>query len=205
MYNYEDALLAQGFENIAGCDEVGRGPLAGPLVVAAVILDPKKKIVGLSDSKKLSAKKRHQLSNEIYKHAKNVACAIISVDEVDTLNVYQASKTGMYRAIEKLENADYVLSDAMVLDALSLPHQALIKGDNLSASIAAASIIAKVKRDALMVELAEKYPNYGFAKHKGYPTKQHLKALREHGVSAVHRKSFKPVKKLIETQMKLDV
>lgn len=205
MYSYEEALLSQGFENIAGCDEVGRGPLAGPLVVAAVILNPQKKIEGLSDSKKLSEKKRKELFEQIYTHAKSVVVSIVSVHEVDTLNVYQASKTGMYRAIEKLDNVDYVLSDAIVLDRLSLPHQAIIKGDNLSASIAAASIIAKVKRDELMVELAKTYPGYGFEQHKGYPTKQHLKALQEHGVCSVHRKSFKPVQKLIETQMTLDV
>lgn len=203
MYNYEKALWSRGYKYIAGCDEVGRGPLAGPIVVAAVVLDSHNPIEGLNDSKALSEKQRNALAKKIYRCAKEVSYVIIPVEEVDSLNVLRASKKGMYEAIKSLTKVDYVLSDAMPLNDLNIPSQSLIKGDSLSASIAAASIIAKTKRDQLMVEYALLYPEYGFEQHKGYPTKKHLDALSEHGICEIHRKSFKPVQMQINKQTSL--
>jgi len=204
MYKYEEALLKRGYRTIAGTDEVGRGPLAGPLVCAAVILDPHNKIEGLNDSKKLSEKKREFLFDEIKKKA--IAFSIVYIDEetIDDINIYQASKKGMLDAIEQLSvKADYVLSDAMPLG--DIKHESIIKGDSKSASIAAASILAKVDRDRFMVELSKKHPEYGFEKHKGYPTKQHIEALNTYGVLDVHRKTYKPVYDKLHEQMKLEI
>ena len=204
MYKYEEALLKRGYRTIAGTDEVGRGPLAGPLVCAAVILDPHNKIEGLNDSKKLSEKKREFLFDEIKKKA--IAFSIVYIDEetIDEINVYQASKKGMLEAINKLSiEAEYVLSDAMPLG--DIKHESIIKGDTKSASIAAASILAKVDRDRFMVALAKKYPEYGFEKHKGYPTKQHLEALNRYGVLDIHRKTYKPVYDKLNEQFSLDI
>lgn len=204
MYQYENELYKKGYRHIAGTDEVGRGPLAGPLVCAAVILNRDVIIDGLNDSKKLSEKKREALFDEIKEKAH--AYSIVYIDEatIDEINIYQASKKGMLKAIEKLPTkAEYVLSDAMPLG--DIPHQSIIKGDSKSASIAAASILAKVERDRFMVELAKKYPEYGFEKHKGYPTKQHLEALNKYGVLDIHRKSYKPVYEKLNEQIKLDI
>jgi ribonuclease HII len=204
MYQYETELLLKGYRKIAGTDEVGRGPLAGPLVCAAVILNPNIIIDGLNDSKKLSEKKREFLSDEIME--KSLAYSIVYIDEetIDDINIYQASKKGMLEAINQLPiKADYVLSDAMPLG--DIPHLSIIKGDSKSASIAAASIIAKVERDRFMVKLAEQYPEYGFEKHKGYPTKQHIAALQKYGVLDIHRKSYKPVFDKLNEQIKLDI
>ena len=206
MYQYENALWAKNLQYVAGCDEVGRGPLAGPLVCAAVILNPKQPIEGLYDSKALSEKKRVQLYDHICEKA--LAYHIHFTDEttVDKKNVYRASREGMIAALQALQHpVDYVLSDAMPLHGLNIPYQSIIKGDQLSATIAAASILAKVARDRHMIDLAKTYPDYGFEKHKGYPTKAHLEAIKKHGVTDVHRKSFKPVKKALEVQMTLDV
>lgn len=204
MYKYEEALFKRGYRRIAGTDEVGRGPLAGPLVCAAVILDPKVTIEGLNDSKKLSEKKREFLFDEIKEKA--MAYSIVYIDEatIDEINIYQASKKGMLKAIDTLPiKAEYVLSDAMPLG--DIPHESIIKGDSKSASIAAASIVAKVERDRFMVEISKQYPEYGFEKHKGYPTKQHLEALNKHGVLDIHRKTYKPVFDKLNEQISFDM
>lgn len=206
MYKFETDLLSHDFKFIAGCDEVGRGPLAGPVVCASVILDPLVKIEGLNDSKKLTEKKRNMLDIEIREKALAYKIIYIYPKEIDRLNIYQASKKGMIDAVNGLSiKPDYVLSDAMPLKELDMPHLSIIKGDTKSATIAAASIIAKVSRDAYMVELSKKYPDYGFEKHKGYPTKQHIEALNQYGVLPIHRKTYKPVYNLIHQQMSLDI
>lgn len=200
MYEHENRLRDAGYQMIAGCDEVGRGPLAGPIVCAAVILNPTHLIAGLDDSKKLTASKREALNVEIRQHAIVYAIVFIDVEEVDTLNVYQASRLGMMRALDQLDiTPDYVLSDAMPLTR-SCPTLSLIKGDQQSASIAAASILAKVARDAYMTQLGKQYPQYGFERHKGYPTKGHLEALKQYGPVPEHRRSFAPVKTLKSKQ-----
>lgn len=205
MYEYETRLLKEGYLHIAGCDEVGRGPLAGPLVAAAVVLDPSTVIEGLDDSKKLSDKKRQILAEHIKDHALLYKVVFIDNSEVDALNVYKASQKAMTDAVLALETIDYVLSDAMPLPALGCPVESIIKGDSKSASIAAASILAKVERDAFMVELSKTFPEYGFEAHKGYPTKKHLNALEAFGITPYHRKTYAPVKKIIEQQITLEI
>lgn len=206
MYSYENELLKNGHLYIAGCDEVGRGPLAGPVVAAAVILDPNVVINGLNDSKKLSEKKRVALDIEIKEKALAFQIIYISPKEIDDINIYQASKKAMIMAIKKLDpKPSFVLSDAMPLDELNIPFESIIKGDSKSATIAAASIIAKVERDNYMVKLSKKYPEYGFEKHKGYPTKQHIEALNKYGVLDIHRKTYKPVSDKLNEQIKFDV
>jgi len=206
MYDYERDLLKNGHQFIAGCDEVGRGPLAGPLVAAAVILDPFNKIEGLNDSKKLSEKKRELLSKEIKEKALAYEVTYIYPAEIDKINVYQASKKAMIESIKALKiKPTYVLSDAMPLNELGIPYLSIIKGDAKSATIAAASIIAKVERDHYMIELSKKYPEYGFERHKGYPTKMHIEALKKYGVLDVYRKTYKPVYDLLNEQIKIDI
>ena len=206
MYNYENDLLDKGHLYIAGCDEVGRGPLAGPVVAAAVILNPDVLIEGLNDSKKLSMKKRVALDIEIREKALAFKIVYIYPDEIDKINIYQASKKAMIEAIKELDIVpSYVLSDAMPLNDLGIPYLSIIKGDTKSATIAAASIIAKVERDNYMVQMSELYPEYGFEKHKGYPTKQHVEALNKFGVLDIHRKTYKPVSDVINKQIKLDI
>ncbi len=206
MYSYENDLLKRGHLYIAGCDEVGRGPLAGPVVAAAVILNPDVLIEGLNDSKKLSMKKRVALDIEIREKALAFKIVYIYPDEIDKINIYQASKKAMIEAIKELDIVpSYVLSDAMPLNDLGIPYLSIIKGDTKSATIAAASIIAKVERDNYMVQMSELYPEYGFEKHKGYPTKQHVEALNKFGVLDIHRKTYKPVSDVINKQIKLDI
>jgi ribonuclease HII len=206
LYNYENDLLDKGHLYIAGCDEVGRGPLAGPVVAAAVILNPDVLIEGLNDSKKLSMKKRVALDIEIREKALAFKIVYIYPDEIDKINIYQASKKAMIEAIKELDIVpSYVLSDAMPLNDLGIPYLSIIKGDTKSATIAAASIIAKVERDNYMVQMSELYPEYGFEKHKGYPTKQHVEALNKFGVLDIHRKTYKPVSDVINKQIKLDI
>jgi ribonuclease HII len=191
---YEDKYIKIGHRYIAGVDEAGRGPLAGPVVVAAVILPNNYNNQEINDSKKLSEKKRNELYGEIIKNA--LAYKIIIIDEptIDKLNIYQASKLGMINAIKGLKHpVDLVLSDAMPIGELKVEVVSIIKGDAKSISIAAASILAKVTRDQLMLELHKKYPQYGFDKHKGYPTKNHLKAIEKFGITKSHRLSYKPV------------
>ena len=197
MYLYENKYKKMGKKIIAGLDEAGRGPMAGPLVVAMVILDPKKKIEGLNDSKQLTEKKREALFKQINEFAKEVQVEVISVEDVDKLNVYQASKIGMINCLKKAKSKiDFVLTDAMPLGE-EFDHEAIIKGDAKSASIAAASIIAKVTRDHLMYEYAKAYPEYHFEKHKGYVTKLHREAINEFGICDIHRRSFAPVQDII--------
>ena len=184
---------------IAGTDEAGRGPLVGSVVAAAVILDPNQPILGLNDSKKLTEKKREQLFIEIQQKALAWAIAESSAQEIDELNILQASLLAMRRAVEALQiQPDHVLIDGnKVVTGLSMSCEAVVGGDALHAQISAASILAKVTRDRQMVELDAKYPQFGFAKHKGYPTKAHFEAIAEHGVIDEHRRSFGPVKKAL--------
>lgn len=187
---------------IAGADEAGRGPLVGSVVAAAVILDPENPIEGLNDSKKLSEKKREKLFVEIKEKALAWAIAECSAQEIDEINILQASLLAMRRAVEKLEiQPDHVLVDGnKVPQGLSMSCDAVVGGDAIHPEISAASILAKVTRDHEMVELDKKYPQYGFAKHKGYPTKAHFEAIAQHGVIAEHRRSFGPVRKVLEAQ-----
>ena len=206
MYSFENELLEKGHLYIAGCDEVGRGPLAGPVVAAAVILDPEVMIEGLNDSKKLSEKKRVSLDIEIREKALAFKIIYIYPKEIDQINIYQASKKAMIEAIKGLNPIpSYILSDAMPLDELGIPYLSIIKGDSKSATIAAASIIAKVERGHYMVEMSKLYPEYGFEKHKGYPTKQHIEALNKYGVLDIHRLSYRPVADVVNKQIKLDI
>jgi ribonuclease HII len=182
---------------ICGVDEAGRGPLAGPVSAAAVILDEAHPIAGLNDSKKLSERQREKLAPIIRERALAWAVAYASVEEIDQLNILQATLLAMRRAVLALPvPPQQVLVDGLYCPQTGIPSQAIIKGDSKIAAISAASILAKTARDALMLQLHEQYPDYGFAVHKGYPTAAHLAALREHGVSAVHRRSFKPVREL---------
>ncbi len=185
---------------IAGTDEAGRGPLVGSVVAAAVILDPNNPIEGLNDSKKLTEKKREKLFVEIQEKALAWAIAESSAKEIDELNILQASLLAMRRAIEKLHiQPDHVLVDGnKEPKGLLMSCEAVVGGDALHAEISAASILAKVTRDHDMVELDQKYPQYGFAKHKGYPTKAHFEAIAQHGVIDEHRRSFGPVRKVLE-------
>ena len=180
---------------IAGVDEAGRGPLAGPVVSAAVILDPNYKLVGLNDSKKLSVIKRKTLSDEIKAHSKAWSVGIATVEEIDDLNILGATLLSMKRAIKDLsEVPEKVIVDGQFTPEIDVPCEAIIQGDATEESIMAASILAKVERDMIMVELDKKYPHYGFSKHKGYPTKLHLQTLKKFGPCNDHRQTFKPVK-----------
>ncbi len=184
---------------MAGVDEAGRGPLAGPVVAAAVILDDEHPIAGLADSKVLSEKRREQLFDEI--RAKALCCCIAeaSVEEIDELNILQATMLAMRRAVEGLRlKPAKVLVDGNRLPTLKIPAEAIVKGDAKVQAISAASILAKVHRDRLCLQWHESHPEYGFAGHKGYPTAEHLQALREHGLTPWHRRSFGPVKALLE-------
>lgn len=183
-----------GWMRIAGLDEAGRGALFGPVVAAAVILNPKRRIVGLDDSKKLPAERRTELALRIREHAICWAVAEIDAQRIDAWNIYQASRQAMTAALQQLSvQPDYLLIDAMQLDVL-IEQKSLIKGDARSISIAAASILAKTHRDACMEKWDAVYPEYGLARHKGYATPDHLEALRQHGPSPLHRHSFAPVR-----------
>ena len=184
---------------IAGVDEVGRGPLAGPVVAAAVILDPQRPVSGLLDSKLLNEATREQLDVEIRRHALAFCIAEASVEEIDTINILHASMLAMSRAVAGLAiQPNLALIDGNRCPAVDCPSQAIVKGDQRVQAISAASIIAKVARDRMMVELHEQFPQYGFAGHKGYPTAQHRKAIIEHGVTHLHRRSFRPVREALE-------
>ncbi len=186
------------FNLICGVDEAGRGPLAGPVFAACVVLNPAHNIEGLSDSKKLSEKKRNVLTHIIKTNSMAWAIASASVEEIDQLNILQASLLAMKRAVESLPfTPDKVLVDGSHSPRLDLTVHAIVKGDSLVPEISAASILAKTARDAEMWALHKSFPNYGFDQHKGYPTKKHIVALQVHGISAVHRRSFSPVRKLI--------
>ncbi|MCG2838795.1 ribonuclease HII [Photobacterium sp. WH77] len=194
---YPDARL------IAGVDEVGRGPLVGAVVTAAVILDPANPIVGLADSKKLSEKKRLALFDDIQEKALSWSLGRCEPEEIDELNILQATMVAMQRAVAGLSvQPDYVLIDGNRVPSLPVSAQAVVKGDMRVAEISAASILAKVTRDREMQVLDAQYPAYGFAQHKGYPTKAHFAALEKHGVIEQHRKSFKPVRERIAQNLK---
>ena len=205
MYQYEDKLWKDNIDLVAGIDEVGRGPLAAGVLACAVILDPKKSIDGLNDSKVLSEKKRRELAGIIKEKAISYAYGYASQKEIDQINIYQASKLAMLRAVKSLkQKPEFLLIDAMPLPEADIPFLPIIKGDSLSASIAAASIIAKVKRDEIMQIFSRIYPNYGFDQNKGYPTKVHLEALEKYGPCKLHRTTYGPVKKCFEKQLVLE-
>ena len=191
MWEIENSLYSDGFKVICGVDEAGRGPLAGPICAAAVILPNNLEIPGLTDSKKLTDKKRRELFPVIKEQAIAYGIGLASHEEIDEINILQATYLAMERALAQLSvKPDMVLIDGNRAKDFGLPVRTVVKGDSLSMNIAAASILAKVTRDDLMVELAEKYPEYGFEVHKGYGTKAHYEALRAHGASQIHRKTF---------------
>ena len=193
----EKELHTKGFKNICGIDEAGRGPLAGPVVVAGVIMPEDSMIEGVNDSKKVSEKKREKLYEEITKEAISYGVAIIDQNEIDRINILNATKHGLTTSIKELKvKPDIILVDALTkIDTCGIPYNSIIKGDAKSYSIAAASIIAKVTRDRIMRQWDEVYPQYGFAKHKGYGTAAHIAAIKENGICPLHRLSF--VKKFI--------
>lgn len=198
LLKYEKELYKKGISLIGGVDEVGRGPLVGPVVAACVILPPNYELPGLDDSKKLSEKKRDKYYDIIMKDAVSVGIGIVDAKKIDEINILEASRLAMKLAIEDLDvKPEYILSDAMKLDNLDIPYEAIIHGDALSLSIAAGSVIAKVTRDRMMYELDKKYPEYGFAQHKGYPTKKHLENIAKYGVLENYRFTYKPVSDLI--------
>ncbi|GGE65735.1 ribonuclease HII [Priestia taiwanensis] len=198
MSSYEKELREQGVQHIAGVDEVGRGPLAGPVVCAAVVLPEDFYLAGLNDSKKLSEKKRDEYYNYIIEHAISIGVGVISSDEIDAINIYESTKKGMLIAIEQLDvKPEHLLIDAMKLEC-DISQTSIIKGDANSVSIAASSVIAKVTRDRMMKELGKKHPQYGFEKHMGYGTKEHIEAVKAHGVLPEHRKSFAPIKDFVK-------
>ena len=191
--------FATGTVFVAGVDEVGRGPLAGPVVAAAVILDPARPIEGLADSKKLTEKRREELAEIIKEQALSWALGRAEVEEIDRLNILQASLLAMQRAVAALQpQAEFALVDGNRCPDLACPAEAVIKGDDRVPVISAASVIAKVARDREMCALERDYPGYGLAKHKGYPTKTHLECLQRLGVTVIHRRSFAPVRKILE-------
>lgn len=200
LYAYEKELWEKGIDYVGGVDEVGRGPLIGPVVTACVVLPHDFVLEGLTDSKKLTEKKREQFYDYIMEHAVCVKIGMCSPERIDEINIYQASKEAMIEAIEKVAKEiplEHVLVDAMPLD-IDIDTTSIIKGDAKSITIAAASVIAKVTRDRMMIELDHKYPMYGFGKHKGYPTKQHLEAIETYGLIEGYRKTYGPVKKILE-------
>lgn len=198
MYQFEQALYKQHITLIAGVDEAGRGPLAGPVVAAAVILKKDATFTYVNDSKQLTEKERLLALEEIKANALAIGIGISSVEEIDRINIYRASREAMLSAIQQLKiKPQYVLSDAMPME-LDIPMQSIIKGDQKSVSIAAASIIAKTTRDQYMLEMDKLFPLYGFAKHKGYPTKDHVDAIRAYGPTPIHRKSYEPIKSMLK-------
>lgn len=198
MYAFEHIAMDEGFELVAGVDEAGRGPLAGPVSVAAVILPRDLYLPKINDSKKISAKVREELFEEIQDKALAIGTALIDAQTIDRVNIYQATINGMYESIFMLKpQPQKVLIDAVKLDKLPMASESIIKGDARSASIAAASIVAKVTRDRLMDAYDKQYPKYGFAQHKGYGTAQHLEALKKYGPCPIHRMSFEPIRSLV--------
>ena len=190
-FDFEERKYNEGYTAVCGCDEAGRGPLCGPVVAAAVILPPGLEIEGLNDSKKLTEKKREKLFDIIKEKAIAYAIAEASPEEIDEINILNASMLAMRRAVDALSvTADFALIDGNCSRGFNIPTETVVGGDAKSCSIAAASILAKVTRDRGCKELDEKYPMYGIAKHKGYPTKEHMQAVREYGPSPIHRKSF---------------
>lgn len=203
MREYENKYIEMGYNVIAGTDEAGRGPLVGPVVAACVVLPNDYNNDEINDSKKLTEKKREKLYDIIMRDALSVGVSIISAKEIDEINILEASRKGMiesFKEANKKIKIDVLLTDAMEIKTLDIPVEKIIKGDAKSISIAAASIIAKVTRDRLLLELDKKYPEYGFSSHKGYPTKKHLEAIEKYGIFDEYRKTYGPVKKIIEKQ-----
>ena len=190
-YSFEDQCHNEGYSVVCGTDEAGRGPLAGSVYAAAVILPNGLYMDGLNDSKKLTEKKREKLFDVIVSEAVSYGIAFSTPEEIDTLNILNASLLAMRRAVDMLSpKPDYILIDGNMTRGFTLPCKAIVKGDSISMSIAAASVLAKVSRDRSCLELDRLYPEYGFAKHKGYPTKEHYEAIKKYGVLPIHRKSF---------------
>ncbi len=190
-YRYERAAWRSGLKHVAGVDEAGRGPLAGPVVAAAVILGPNRHVKGLDDSKRLTPAQRERLFEQILERAPGLGIGIVDPQTIDRVNILEATRLAMYEALGKLTpRPDLVLIDALRLPALTVSQKPIIKGDRRSASIAAASIVAKVTRDRLMLEADARFPEYGFGRHKGYPTPEHLAALEKHGPCPIHRRTF---------------
>lgn len=200
LWAYEKELYKEQIEFIGGVDEVGRGPLIGNVVAACCVLPKDFKLDGLNDSKKLSEKKRDEYYDYIIENCITYGIGKVSPEEIDKINIYEASRKAMMIAIKEVRkqiNLEHVLVDAMPLPDLDIPHTPIIKGDAKSMSIAAASVIAKVTRDREMYELDEKYPMYGFGKHKGYPTKKHIEAINTYGLIEGYRKTYGPVEKVL--------
>lgn len=204
LYEYENNLHSKGYKYIAGCDEAGRGPLYGPVVAACCVLPNDFKLEGLTDSKQLTEKRREKYIDYIKENALAYGIGIVSAEEIDEINIYEASRKAMLIALSEVRkkiNVDYVITDAMPID-IDIESMPIIKGDAKSITIAAASVIAKVTRDRMMIELDSKYPEYGFKKHKGYPTKAHIEAINKYGLIDGYRKTYGPVKELIEKENK---
>lgn len=198
-YKFERELSEEGYKYIGGCDEAGRGPLYGPVVAACCVLKDKFYLKELTDSKKLTEKKRESMFDYIKENTYN-GIGIVSAEEIDEINIYEASRKAMKIAIEQVRkqiNMDYILTDAMPIE-LDIPVKPIIKGDLLSISISAASVLAKVTRDCMLIETDKKYPMYGFKNHKGYPTKKHIEAINKYGLIDGYRKSYGPIKKYLE-------
>ena len=191
----ERQLWRQGYRSVAGVDEVGVGPLAGPVVAAAVVFSAETRITGVDDSKRVAASTRARLADEIRERALAVGVGVVAVEDIDRLNIYRAALEAMRRAVSALSlTPDYVLVDARTVPGIAVPQLPIVKGDARSFTIAAASIVAKVARDAIMTDLATTYPEYGFSEHMGYGTAAHLDALRRYGPCPEHRRSFAPVR-----------
>ncbi|MEG2250748.1 MAG: ribonuclease HII [Bacilli bacterium] len=200
LYQYERELYDEGIEFIGGVDEVGRGPLIGPVVAACCVLPKDFVLEGLTDSKKLSEKKRDIFYDYIIENCLAYGISSVSPEEIDSINIYEASRKAMMKSIKKVSkqiNLEHVLVDAMPLKDLKIKSTSIIKGDAKSISIAAASVLAKVTRDKMMYKLDKKYPQYGYGKHKGYPTKMHIEAINKYGLIEGYRKTYGPVKQII--------
>ena len=203
LYQYENELYDKGIKYIGGVDEVGRGPLIGPVVASCVVLPKDFVLEGLTDSKKLSEKKRNLFYDYIINNCVAYGIGIVSPEEIDEINIYEASRKAMLIAINEVRkqlNLEYILIDAMPIN-IDIPTNSIIKGDSKSISIAAASVVAKVTRDKMMYELDKKYPMYGFASHKGYPTKKHIEAIHKYGLIEGYRKTYGPVKEVIDEKI----
>lgn len=202
---YEQKAHHQGYKRIAGVDEAGRGPLAGPVVAAAVVLPSALSISGIADSKVLSSKEREEIFNQVIDHPDiDYGIGIVSAEQIDALNILQATFLAMSLAVKNLSfQPDFLLVDGNLSPRLGISDQPIVKGDTFELSIALASVLAKVKRDHVMMELDARYPLYGFAKHKGYGTQKHRLAIQTHGISPVHRKSFAPCKEATSTKSQI--
>ena len=198
---FEEEARRCGYRLVAGLDEAGRGPLAGPVVAAAVLLPRRFRLPGLNDSKQVGESQRERLAEEISRRATGVGIGLASSDEIDAMNILEASRLAMVRALQALVPCpEFLLTDAVILPTVRLPQRAIIKGDALCLSIAAASIMAKVTRDRLMRDYHRRYPHYNFEVHKGYPTPEHLALLARYGPSVIHRRTFRPVQAVLELQ-----